>query len=161
MSQRTPSKMLRGPRYTFATELHKIRQWKEFKHGLVKICWERISRIFMGLVIKFLKYGTQKHFSIDPNKPGLFKGSFFWRVGVNLTPLHILWRANPISILPYKIGNKLISSVLEERKYWYHLLHVDIICFFITRKCQKSKKNNENVWYWKRKASYALKYDLW
>ena len=38
--------------------------------------------------------------------------------------------------------------MLNVKKWWHQLLEADIISFFVTRKCQKIQKLNENQWKW-------------
>ena len=46
-----------------------------------------------------------------------------------------------------------IQSTLKVKKCWHHLLCIEVISFFVTKKWQK---NDENSWYWRRKSSYLL-----
>ena len=39
---------------------------------------------------------------------------------------------------------------------WFHLIYVPVISFFVTRKCQKTQKIDENSSYGTRKSSYLL-----
>ena len=36
--------------------------------------------------------------------------------------------------------------MLKMKKCWHHLLQADVISFFVTRKCQKIQKIDENWW---------------
>ena len=38
--------------------------------------------------------------------------------------------------------------MLKMKKCWHHLLQVDVIGFFVTRKCQKIQNIDENRWLW-------------
>ena len=52
------------------------------------------------------------------------------------------------------------SNQLKEgwrlKKDWRHMLDADVISFFVTRKCQKIQKIDENSLFWRRKSSYLL-----
>ena len=88
---------------------------------------------------------------INPNKAGLFEVSFFWGWGVGgclLTPpsLHVSRRTYLITIKLLTIIKKSIQSVLKVKKWLHHVLYAHVIGFFVTSKCKKIQKFNENRW---------------
>ena len=89
------------------------------------------------------------------SKAGLFESSFFWGVSIWPHPhpsSPFIFQEELVSILLYTICKQPIEKKTE-----------DIICyiiwrlnFFVTWKCKKIRKIDENSYYWRRKSSYFL-----
>ena len=94
----------------------------------------------------------------NPNKAGLFEGSFFWE-GINLTPpSYFMKNISDINMTIQLLNN--LFKVYAEKMLTSSVIS-DVISFFNFKKSKILRKIDENSLYWQRNSSNLLNEFQW